>query len=156
MRLTKFTDLALRAVMRLAVVRDGSPVSTTREVAEAMNVPYAHMAKAVARLQHLGVVEARRGRGGGLALSALGRRASVGWLVRELEGEGEVVTCEGDAPCPLRGACRLRRALREAQEAFYATLDPLTVEDVVASPTGPVLVGLTGVRGGEAEVPRPG
>lgn len=145
MRLTKFTDLALRAVMRLAVPQQEEPL-TTREVAEAMDVPATHMAKAISRLQHLGVLEARRGRGGGLALTELGRHASVGWLVRELEGEEEVVACEGDPPCPLRAACRLRRALREAQEAFYATLDPLTVTDLVQSPTGPVLVGLAGRR----------
>ncbi|MFF4603445.1 nitric oxide-sensing transcriptional repressor NsrR [Streptomyces sp. NPDC001339] len=144
MRLTKFTDLALRSVMRLAVSRDTDEALTTRMVAEAMGVPYTHAAKAITRLQHLGVVEARRGRGGGLVLTDLGRRASVGWLVRELEGDGEVVACEGDPPCPLRAACRLRQALREAQNAFYATLDPLTVADLVASPTGPVLVSLTG------------
>ncbi|MFF9864712.1 nitric oxide-sensing transcriptional repressor NsrR [Streptomyces sp. NPDC013953] len=143
MRLTKFTDLSLRSVMRLAVAADGEAL-TTREVAEAMDVPYTHVAKAITRLQHLGVLEARRGRGGGLALTELGRRASVGWLVRELEGDGEVVACDDDPPCPLRGACRLRRALRDAQEAFYAALDPLTVGDLVASPTGPVLVGLVG------------
>ncbi|NWF27360.1 nitric oxide-sensing transcriptional repressor NsrR [Streptomyces sp. PKU-EA00015] len=142
MRLTKFTDLALRSVMRLAVCADDE-VLTTREVAEAMDVRYTHAAKTITRLQHLGVVEARRGRGGGLALTGLGRRASVGWLVRQLEGEVEVVSCD-DPPCPLRGACRLRSALRDAQEAFYATLDPLTVADLVASPTGPVLIGLAG------------
>lgn len=131
--------------MRLAVSEEDGPL-TTREVAEAVAVPATHMAKAITRLQHLGVVEARRGRGGGLQLTRLGRRASVGWLVRELEGEGEVVACEGDVPCPLRGACRLRRALRDAQEAFYAALDPLTVDDLVTSPTGPVLVGLVGRR----------
>ncbi|MEV8155666.1 Rrf2 family transcriptional regulator [Streptomyces fradiae] len=147
MRLTKFTDLALRAVMRLAV-EDGGGSPTTREVAESMGVPAAHKAKAVTRLQHLGVVEARRGRGGGLALTALGRGASIGWLVRELEGDGEVVACEGETPCPLRAACRLRGALRDAQEAFYAALDPLTVADLVSSPTGPVLVGLVGRRPG--------
>ncbi|WP_167376893.1 Rrf2 family transcriptional regulator, partial [Streptomyces niveiscabiei] len=57
MRLTKFTDLSLRAVMRLAVVEEGASL-TSREVAEAMGVPYSHMAKAISRLQHLGVVEA--------------------------------------------------------------------------------------------------
>ncbi|MFF8289362.1 nitric oxide-sensing transcriptional repressor NsrR [Streptomyces sp. NPDC016309] len=143
MRLTKFTDLALRSLMRLAVSKDGEAL-TTREVAEVMDVPYTHVAKAISRLQHLGVVEARRGRGGGLSLTGAGRQASVGRLVRELEGDGEVVACEGDTPCPLRGACHLRRALRDAQEAFYATLDPLTVTDLVASPTGPVLIGLVG------------
>lgn len=66
--------------------------------------------------------------------------------MRELEGVEEVVACDGDPPCPLRGACRLRGALRQAQDAFYAALDPLTVSDLVASPTGPVLVGLVGRR----------
>ncbi|MDC7341202.1 RrF2 family transcriptional regulator [Streptomyces lydicus] len=145
MRLTKFTDLGLRAVMRLAVTEQAEPL-TTRKVAEAMGVPYAHMAKAITRLQHLGVLEARRGRGGGLELTGLGQQASVGWLVRELEGVEEVVACDGDPPCPLRWACRLRGALRQAQDAFYAALDPLTVADLVASPTGPVLVGLVGRR----------
>ncbi|MGQ4351013.1 transcriptional regulator, partial [Streptomyces sp. SAS_275] len=32
-----------------------------------------------------------------------------------------------------------------AQEAFYASLDPLTVDDLAQAPTGPVLVALVGV-----------
>ncbi|WP_326645897.1 Rrf2 family transcriptional regulator [Streptosporangium sp. NBC_01755] len=145
MRLTKFTDLALRVTMRLAVTEPGT-ILTTREVADAMAIPYTHTAKAIARLQHLGVVDARRGRGGGLELTGFGRKASLGWLVRELEGEEEVVACEGETPCPLRAACRLRGALRDAQRAFYAALDPLTVDDLVTSPTGPVLIALSSTR----------
>jgi Rrf2 family nitric oxide-sensitive transcriptional repressor len=145
MRLTRFTDLALRVLMRLAVVAsaDDQAPPTTREVADAMHIPYTHTAKVVARLQHLGLVEARRGRGGGLALTPAGRLASVGGLVRELEGPGDVVECEGATPCPLAAACRLRRALHRAQEAFYDSLDDVTVDDLVASPTGPLLIGLT-------------
>ncbi|MET8143229.1 Rrf2 family transcriptional regulator [Sphaerisporangium sp. NPDC005288] len=142
MRLTKFTDLALRVTMRLAVVEPGATL-TTAQVAEAMSIPYTHTAKAISRLRHLGVVDARRGRGGGLELTAFGRSASLGWLVRELEGEEEVVACEGEFPCPLRAACRLRGALRDAQRAFYASLDALTIGDLVTSPTGPVLLSLT-------------
>ncbi|MEV5523704.1 RrF2 family transcriptional regulator [Streptomyces albogriseolus] len=141
MRLTKYTDLALRAVMRLAVVDDGE-LLTTREIAEAMRVPYTHTTKAITHLQRLGVVEARRGRNGGLALTGTGRRIGVGRLVRALEGDREAVTCEGDVPCPLAGECRLRRALREAQEAFYSSLDRLVVDDLVSSRTGPVLLSL--------------
>ncbi|MEV5612554.1 Rrf2 family transcriptional regulator [Streptomyces sp. NPDC052225] len=141
MRLTRFTDLALRVLMRLAVEEGELP--TTREVAGAMEVPYTHTAKVVAKLQHMGLIEARRGRGGGLALTAAGRAASVGGLVRELEGPGDVVECEGATPCPLRAACRLRGALREAQEAFFASLDPLTLTDLVKAPTGPLLVTLS-------------
>ncbi|MEE1841810.1 RrF2 family transcriptional regulator [Streptomyces sp. NPDC094461] len=145
MRLTRFTDVALRVLMRLAVAENADP-PTTREVAAIMQVPYTHAAKVVAKLQHLGLIEARRGRGGGLSLTGAGRSASIGELVRELEGPGDVVECEGATPCPLRSACRLRGALRRAEEAFYASLDPLTVADLVASPTGPLLIGISRSR----------
>src|SRR4051794_30227170 len=118
--------MALRVTMRLAAAEQGTTL-TTQQVADAMAIPYTHTAKVVAHLQHLGVLEAHRGRGGGLQVTGFGRTASLGWLVRELEGEEEVVACEGDLPCPLRAACRLRGALRDAQQAFYAALDPLTV-----------------------------
>ncbi|MCI3930281.1 RrF2 family transcriptional regulator [Streptomyces sp. AN091965] len=158
MRLLHSTDLALRMLMRLAVAdasgrRPGDAPATgtaptTRQVAEDMAVPYTHAAKVAARLTHLGLVEARRGRGGGLVLTEAGRTASVGTLVREFEGDGDVVECDGATPCPLNSGCRLRGALRRAQEAFYATLDPLTVADIVASPTGPLLLGLASHRSG--------
>lgn len=138
------TDMALRVLMRLAVAGESSP--TTREVAADMGVPYTHAAKVVAELQHRGLVETRRGRGGGLSLTEKGRGASVGGLVRSLEGEGDVADCEGVTPCPLNTDCRLRGALRRAQEAFYASLDPLTVADMVAPPTGPLLLGLPAAR----------
>ncbi|WP_406392230.1 RrF2 family transcriptional regulator [Streptomyces sp. NBC_00887] len=146
MRLTRFTDVALRVLMRLAVATGDEDPPTTREVAATMQVPYTHTAKVVARLQHLGLVDARRGRGGGLTLTGAGRSISVGALVRQLEGPGEVVECEGATPCPLRSACRLRSALRAAEEAFYASLDPIAVADLVSSPTGPLLIGISGSR----------
>jgi Rrf2 family transcriptional regulator, nitric oxide-sensitive transcriptional repressor len=138
MRLLRSTDLALRLLMRLAVAEGTSP--TTREIAADMDVPYTHAAKVVAELQHLGLLDARRGRGGGLSLTGKGRTASVGAIVRTFEGEGDVVECEGATPCPLNSACRLRGALRRAQEAFFATLDPLTVTDMITDPTGPLLL----------------
>ncbi|MEV7390911.1 MULTISPECIES: Rrf2 family transcriptional regulator [unclassified Streptomyces] len=145
MRLLRSTDLALRLLMRLAVADGASPA--TREVAADMDVPYTHAAKVVAELQHLGLVDARRGRGGGLTLTEKGRTASVGALVRRFEGDGDVVDCDGTAtsvtPCPLSSACRLRGALRRAQEAFFAALDPVTVADMVAEPTGPLLLGIS-------------
>ncbi|WP_256638017.1 RrF2 family transcriptional regulator [Streptomyces murinus] len=141
MRLLRSTDLALRILMRLAVSTEDTPA--TRKVAEDMGVPYTHAAKVVAELQHLGLVDARRGRGGGLALTERGRTASVGAIVRTFEGDDEVVECEGATPCPLRSDCRLRGALRRAQEAFYGFLDPITLDQIVTDPTGPVLLGIS-------------
>lgn len=139
MHLTRFTDLGLRILMRLAVPAGDAPL-TTRAVADQMAVKHSHAAKVVARLGDLGVVETRRGRTGGLSITELGRTARVGWVARQLEGPDEVVECEGSTPCPLRNACRLRSVLREAQEAFFGELDKFTVDDLASSPTGQVLL----------------
>ena len=140
MQLMQFTDLGLRVVMRLTVADGERPSS--REIAKQLAVSYTHATKVVTRLAELGLVDARRGRGGGLAITELGRTASVGWLVRRLEGEDEVVECDGTNPCPLRSNCRLRGALRRAQTAFYEALDDITLAELAAPPTRNVLLAL--------------
>ncbi|WP_072691426.1 RrF2 family transcriptional regulator [Rhodococcus marinonascens] len=141
MQLTQFTDLGLRLVMRLAVAGDGERPGS-RAIAQELSVSYTHTAKVIARLGELGIVDARRGRGGGLSITELGRTASVGWLVRRLEGEAEVVDCDGAHPCPLRSGCLLRSALRRAQDAFFESLDSITIEDLTSAPTRTVLLAL--------------
>jgi Rrf2 family nitric oxide-sensitive transcriptional repressor len=130
--------------MRLAATDDAYPELTTRQVAESVNVGYSHAVKVVARLQRLGVLEARRGRSGGLTLSQDGRAQSLGKLLRELEGVGDVVGCEDHPPCPLRASCHLRGLLRRAQESFYTTLDPITINDLVQGATGQLLRSSSG------------
>ncbi|MFV1362896.1 Rrf2 family transcriptional regulator [Mycolicibacterium elephantis] len=130
MQLTRFTDLGLRTMMLLAAGEAGDQRITTRSIAVGANASEHHIAKAVARLVELGVVQARRGRIGGLTLTDAGRQASVGWLVRRLEGDREVIECDGADPCPLVPACRLRRALVAAKEAFYRELDQYTISDL--------------------------
>lgn len=141
MQLTRFTDLGLRTMMLLAAGEvDGQRV-TTRTIAAGANASEHHIAKAVARLAGLRMVHARRGRVGGLTLTDAGRQASVGWLVRRLEGDREVIECGGDDPCPLLAACRLRKALADAEEAFYRELDGYTITDLVARPLPLVFLG---------------
>jgi Rrf2 family nitric oxide-sensitive transcriptional repressor len=140
-QLTKFTDLGLRVMMRLAVSPGGGGL-TTAQVADEMSIPYTHTTKVVLRLKELGMIEARRGRGGGLTITARARTTTVGWLTRQLEGDDEVVTCEGNTPCPLRHGCTLRGALARAQNAFYQSLDDITVDDLVREPDNRVLLTL--------------
>jgi Rrf2 family nitric oxide-sensitive transcriptional repressor len=143
MQLTRFTDLGLRAMMLLAAGESDDRRVTTRMIATGAGASEHHVAKAVSRLVELGMVNARRGRVGGLELTDTGRAASIGWLIRQLEGDREVVECGGDNPCPLIAACRLRRALAEAKDAFYRELDRHTVDDLVASPSLPIVLQTT-------------
>lgn len=140
MRLNRSTDIGLRILMLGAVSDD---LLTVDRLAESLNVPRHHLAKVVQRLQHMALLETVRGRHGGVRLAAAAYDTSIGAVVRELEGGAEVVDCEGETVCPLSGGCRLRGALRRAQEAFYAALDTITVGDLTSPPTRQILLTLT-------------
>ncbi|MBL1078060.1 Rrf2 family transcriptional regulator [Nocardia sp. 2] len=135
MQLSRFTDLGLRALMRLAVSDGAEERVTTKLIARQVNASENYVAKAVSRLADLGYVESQRGRSGGVFLTDAGRTVTVGRIVRELEGDCEVIDCAGDNPCPLAGACRLRGILAGAQEAFYRELDRYVLADLVTPRT---------------------
>lgn len=139
MHLTMFSDLSLRVVMRLAAGKPDERFTAAR-VAGELNASRAHVAKVVSRLAEMGLVVAVKGRNGGIFLADGALDRSVGGILRELE-VGEVVDCEG-TQCPLTPGCRLRHALAEAQEAFFAHLDGVVIGDLVPPSAGPVLVEL--------------
>ena len=142
MRLTAFTDVGLRILIRLAVVDDGQRIST-RDIAREMHVSYTHATKACAHLAAQGWIDAGRGRGGGVCLTAAGRGALLGDVLRSLEGDDEeLVDCDG-LDCPLRSSCRLRAALVTAGDAFYASLNTSTVAELASPPTRAVILELT-------------
>ncbi|MEU4804010.1 Rrf2 family transcriptional regulator [Actinosynnema sp. NPDC023587] len=135
MRLTRGTDIALRVLM-LTATRSG--LSTVDGLAEVLAVPRNHLAKVVQRLARLGLLVTVRGRSGGLRIAPEALTWSVGQVVRDFEGDGEVVACD-HPPCPLRGACRLRSALRRAHDAFLAELDAVPLHSLVGPPTADLL-----------------
>jgi Rrf2 family nitric oxide-sensitive transcriptional repressor len=139
MQLTRFTDLGLRTMMLLAANQSEQRRMTTGSIALSVNASEHHVAKAVTRLVEFGWVSARRGRTGGLFLTDGGRTMRVGQAIRLLEGDREVIDCDGTRPCPLLPACRLRHALAAAKEAFYRELDQYSLDDLAA----PALIRLT-------------
>ncbi|MGO4383889.1 RrF2 family transcriptional regulator [Specibacter sp. RAF43] len=125
MRINVFSDVSLRVLMLLSA-EPGQ--LTTRSIAEAVGAPYNHVSKAVLRLRQLGLVEAMRGRAGGVRISAAGMAATVGGVLRILDARTDVADCQsGRGECPLAHGCGLRGALNMAREAFYASLDTVTI-----------------------------
>lgn len=143
MRINAFADVCLRAVMLLSAAPEGD-LLTSRDIAEGIGTPYNHVSKAIARLRILALVDITRGRSGGVTLNAAGRRATVGWLLRQLDDRADVVDCESAAGgCPLNHRCSLRAALRRAREAFYTELDDLVIAELPKpQQMGPVFVTL--------------
>lgn len=133
MRLTQFSDYALRTLLYLGVNDDRLvPVA---EVARAYRISYNHLAKVAGLLVELGLVEPVRGRGGGLRLAAPASGINVGWLVRRTEPDLDLVECfdRTTDTCPITPACKLRHVLVEARQAFLGALDRYTLADLLRS-----------------------
>lgn len=134
MRLTVYTDYALRLLMYVAVKADG--LATIAEVADAYGISKNHLMKVAHQLSTAGYLSAVRGRGGGLGLGKPAAAIGLGEVVRLTEPDMDIVPCfhPENQDCPLRRACRLKGALDRARLAFMAVLDDYTLDDLTARP----------------------
>ncbi len=129
MRLTAFTDFALRALMRLAAEPDRS--FSTNEIATEFGISRNHLIKVVRDLANGGFVSTQRGVGGGFRLARLPQSITLGQVVRALEGRHALVDCFRDdgGDCVLKPRCRLKARLAAAREAFMRELDTTTLAE---------------------------
>lgn len=134
MRLTSFTDYGLRMLMVLAK-QPGEFVSTA-ELAEELQLPRNHLTKIMQHLARAGIVQTRRGGGGGATLKQAPDQLRLGGLVRLLEEKQPLVECfrPGGSDCIFAGCCGLKTRLRLAETAFLADLDRSTLADIVPQP----------------------
>jgi Rrf2 family transcriptional regulator, nitric oxide-sensitive transcriptional repressor len=131
MRLTLSTDYALRTLIYLGAERDG--LATITEIAGAFDISKAHLMKVVNRLSQQGYIETVRGKGGGIRLAHQPEAVCVGDVVRDAGEELAVMNCLANSGvCTIERCCILRKALREATEAFLAVLDNYTLADLLA------------------------
>jgi Rrf2 family nitric oxide-sensitive transcriptional repressor len=131
MRITKRTNIAVRLLMFCAA--NPGRLVTKSEIAGCCNISENHLAQVINQLSQLGYLRTQRGRNGGMALSVLPRDIRIGDVFRHVEGGLPIAECFADADntCPLVSACRLKLALADAAQAFYAHLDDVTLEALV-------------------------
>ena len=127
MRLTRYTDFALRVLLFLA--RDPAQQASIAQIARAYGVSQSHLMKVVSDLVGAGYVESVRGRGGGIRLARPPAEIRIGPLVRHTEEDFDLVEC---GTCLIAPACGLTSMFDEALEAFLAVLDSYTLADAMA------------------------
>lgn len=133
MRLTNFTDYALRMLMYAAA--RGDRLITIEETAQRYGISRAHLMKVANLLTRVGYLKAVRGRSGGLALGQAPETIVLGEVVRATEPDFQLVECYATGGnCLLTPSCRLRGILGEALDAFTATLDRYTLADLILDP----------------------
>lgn len=134
MRLTSFTDYGLRMLMRMAASPERA--FSTAELAAEFDLSRHHLSKIMQRLARGGVVETRRGGGGGAVLARPVSEIRLGQVVRLLEEGQALVECfaADGGGCVIEGDCRLKARLRSAEAAFHADLDRATLADIALPP----------------------
>lgn len=130
MKLTRFTDYSLRVLVYLAL-RENKRV-TIREISEAYGISRNHLMKVVSLLARLGYLDARRGPGGGIALSRPANEIVVADVVRDMEDDMNLVECFcQDGSCIIKPVCELKTVLCQALGAYLDTLKDYTLSDLV-------------------------
>ncbi len=106
---------------------------TKSEIAARCNTSENHLAQVINQLGQLGYLHTQRGRNGGIALARPMAQIVIGDVFRQLESGVPLAECFADVDntCPLVSACRLRLAIADAAEAFYAHLDDITLDALV-------------------------
>ncbi len=136
MRLTSYTDYALRTLMFLAVNRQH--LVTIQDIASLHGISKNHLTKVVHHLGQIGLVTTVRGRNGGLRLGIEPELVNIGTVVRQTETDFHMAECfnKGENRCVFASACVLEDALTKATKAYLQVLDAVTLAQLV-SPSAP-------------------
>lgn len=159
MRLTQWTDYALRVLMYCAVHEHREAAPTIAEIAQAHDISRSHLMKIVMELSAKGWLSTTRGRGGGLRLLRQPSQIVLGEVIRQMEEDFALVDCMIDDAkgCHIDGRCRLKGVLGQATQAWMQVLDGVTLAELVT----PVSAGLSqsvsirniGLAGGSSRSP---
>jgi Rrf2 family nitric oxide-sensitive transcriptional repressor len=139
MRITRFSDIGLRVLIYLAGTGERHNLATVSEISRQFDIPLNHLVKVVALMARVGWIQSVRGRNGGLSLAADPKTLRIGAVLRELEGDAELVDCAG-MDCALSADCMLRGALASGLRAFYQAMDRYTLADLVKGSVGEKII----------------
>ena len=134
MRLTKSTSHAIRILIDCA--RAGEQLIKVAELSERLEITPQNVFKIVNLLARARLIEAMRGRNGGVRLARPAAQIRIGDVVRATEVTR--VAIEEDGAAVVRGRGHgVNRVLDDALDAFIDVLDRHTIADMVRSQTPP-------------------
>lgn len=126
MRLTRYTDYAMRVMLYLGARPDR--LCSISEIAKAYTISQNHLMKVVNDLVNAGYLTSVRGRKGGISLARPASLINIGEVVRHTEDGFDLVDC---GSCIIAPACGLTSALDKALAAFLGVLDNYSLADLL-------------------------
>ena len=135
--LSRKTKYGLRALLGLARGNGDSP-RLVADLAREEGIPQKFLEAILLELKRRGLVDSRKGRGGGYLLRKSPAAITFGDVMRVLEGPLAAVPCVSETSyaacveCVDEATCGVRLAMKEVRDATAAILDRTTLADVAA------------------------
>ena len=130
--LTKRSKYGLKAVLYLAGQVSRGPIAVS-EVAEQEHIPRKFLEAILLDLKRSGVLQSKKGQGGGYCLGRRPDEITVGQVIRTLDGPLALVSCVSQtayarcAECVDEAACGVRLAMKQVRDATAEILDHTTL-----------------------------
>jgi len=132
--MTRETDYALRTALCLAKSEANDAVVSTLVLAEKMSIPYRFLRKIVSKLVNAGLLESRRGKGGGLVLSRAASEISLLDIIQAVDPVSVLMNrcLEGGDGCERAPLCGVHQSLDEMQQELNAKLRSVSLAAVAS------------------------
>ena len=134
--LSKKTKYGLQALLALARKYGDGPVLIAT-LAKEEDIPIKFLELILLDLKNSGILDSKKGPGGGYLLSRPPSRITVGSVIRFMEGPLAPLPCASESAyrpceeCRDVECCGTRMVMREVRDAIAAILDGTTLQDVV-------------------------
>jgi Rrf2 family protein len=138
--ITAKTRYAIKALCVLAMSPPGEPVLIA-DIAEQEGIPRKFLELILAELKQHGILQSRKGRGGGYLLARAPEAITLASVLRVLDGPIAPVPClsrtayQRCAECRDEATCSVRLVLKDAHDASLHVLENTTLADMVARVT---------------------
>ena|SRR5579871_6563698 len=131
--LSKKSKYALIALIRLGDERGPMLIS---DLAEQEGIPKKFLELILLELKHHGILQSKKGKGGGYFLGKPPELISLGDVVRTLDGPLAPIACVSHTAyrrceeCPDEETCGIRMVMQEVRDSTSSILDSTTLADV--------------------------
>ena len=93
MRLTNYSDYALRSLIYLATKPEPTLLANISDIANSYHISKSHLTKIIQQLGQLGYIDSVRGKNGGIRLAQAPKDINLGELIKKIEPDFALVEC---------------------------------------------------------------
>lgn len=135
--LNKKTKYALQALIVLGGTNSDSPMLIS-SISEQANIPKKFLEQILLELKNGGILDSRKGQGGGYFLKKEPSKITLGQVIRITSGAVALVSCVSKtayAPCPEcpdEASCGIKAVMEDVHGVTTAILDTRSLADILS------------------------